>query len=345
LKRIVRFVFAILSMTLIESTVVSGAPQGSLATMTTVSLGAVPGLTSLNSFPISIALDRGIFKQYNIDLNVITLPGEAQACQAAYSGSVDLAQCGVNTQIAADIKGADLIMIDNELRLPLPYQVLSAPGATTWAQLKGKNIVLSNEHAIVTYYFWMMAKAHNLEQSDFQFAFGITTSVGRLAAIKSGAAIATLVSVPASLKAEAEGYHILDSTFTAPALDAENIAGGGTIATRRWAQQHSVVVSAYILALRDAVHWIYDPANKAQVVADLVKDYQIDTPGAAEKIYAIAIGRRLFSTDLCTPVSAETGSIKAAMEVGAIPLGTYSPEQYAPNTYVESATHRRCGSR
>jgi ABC-type nitrate/sulfonate/bicarbonate transport system substrate-binding protein len=345
MKKMIRSAVFVVAMMLAGTTVVPGASLGPLATMTTVTLGAVPGLTSLNSFPIIIAIGRGIFKQYNIELNPITLPGEAAACQAAFSGSVDLAQCGVNTQIAADLKGADLIMIDNEMRLPLPYQILSAPGATSWAQIKGKTILLSNEHSVVTYYFWMMAKAHKLAPSDFQFAFGVTTSVGRLAAIKSGAAIATLVNVPASLKAETEGYHILDSTFATAALDAENIAGGGTVATRRWAQQHPDVAVAYILALQDAVRWIYDPANKSQVIAELVKDYQMDTRELAEKSYAIAIGRRLFSTDHCTPASAEAGSIQAAIEVGALPPGTYPPEQYAPNTYVELATRRRCGSR
>ena len=244
-------------------------------------------------FAVSVAIERGIFKQYNLELSLITESGDTQACQSTFSGSTDISECTTNTQLAANTKGADLIQFDGELRLPIPYQLVSAPSITDWSQLKGKTILLSNEKSMPTYFFEMMARAHGMNKSDFQFAYGIGTSVGRLAALKSGAAQATLIGVPASLKVEAEGYHILESTFTTPSLAPDKFAGGGMMTTRRWAEKHADVLVAYISAVRDAVKWLYDPANKAEVLALMTKTYKLDTPALTEQVYAIAIGRSL----------------------------------------------------
>ena len=320
----------------------SGATLGPLKTLTTVTVGNVAGLTGLNTFATSVALDRGLFKQYNIDLNVISEAAEVQACQSALSGSVDITYCTTNTQLAANTRGGDLIQIDNELRLPLPYQVVSSPATTSWAQLKGKTVLLSQLRSNVTYFFDMMARSNRMSHDDFQFAYGIPTSMGRLAAVKSGAVAATLVGVPASLIAEAAGFHILASTFSTPGLEADKFAGGGAVTTKRWAQQHSDVLVAYILALRDAMRWLYDPANKADVLVEIARDYKIESPAIAEEMYEIVTRRGLFSRDLCTPPSAEAGAIKAAVAIGVVPPGNYLPEDYAPNAWVELATHRRC---
>jgi ABC-type nitrate/sulfonate/bicarbonate transport system substrate-binding protein len=321
-----------------------GAPAqtaGPLKAPTTVTLGAVGGYGTLLTLPLSIAREYGILKKYNLDLDVVTVTGDAQSCQSILSGALDLGQCTTNSQLAASTKGGDIVQVTNELRGPLPYQVVTGTGTTDWSQLKNKTILLSNEKSNVTYFFYMMARAHGLTKTDFQYAWGIPTSMERLAAVKSGAAAATLVSPPFSLIVESQGYHILASTFATPGLEPEKFSGGGIDTTRRWADAHGDVLVAYVLAYQEAVRWLYDARNKAAATTLIGKTYKAE-PALAEQIYDVTVSHKLFSSDLCTPPAALAGAVTAAIAVGAVPAGEYPAGRLAPNTWVERATGKRC---
>jgi len=58
---------------------------------------------------------------------------------------------------------------------------------------------------------------------------------------------------------------------------------------KSWADAHRAEVIAYIRAFSDAVEWLYDPANKDEALAVLLRNLPNLGPGGAQTAYGILL--------------------------------------------------------
>jgi ABC-type nitrate/sulfonate/bicarbonate transport system substrate-binding protein len=310
--------------------------------MRTVSVGSIGGLANINTFPLNVAIERGYFKDEGLNVEVVTQASITTICSSLISGAVEIGQCTPNEMIPIDRKGGHLVQFHGMWSFGNPYFVVTKGDISTWQQLKGKTVMLSAPKDLTVYVFERMAKAHGFNLSDFQFAYA-GASAARLAALQAGAVEAALLANPTAPLAEANGMHALDvSTKYFPAND---FAGGGWVANLPWLNANRAPAVGWIRAINRAVNWIYDPANKAQVIAAIGTSYKINNPGVVQKIFDSVIVPKYFSESGCTFDRAEQGAIKMLVDMQLIPAGTYASGDYAPNTFAEGATGRRCRSR
>jgi hypothetical protein len=87
------------------------------------------------------------------------------------------------------------------------------------------------------------------------------------------------------VQAEEKGFHRL-----ANATDVlgryQGLVGG---ARKSWAEQNSDAVVGYIRAFSDAVDWLYDPSNRDDAIAILLKNLPNATPQSALVAYGILL--------------------------------------------------------
>ncbi|MGH7817943.1 MAG: ABC transporter substrate-binding protein, partial [Candidatus Binatia bacterium] len=69
----------------------------------------IPGL-SAEFTPVWAASDRGIFKKYGFETEIIAMQGGTQLAQAIIGGSIPVAVMG-GAYLTAAVRGADLVMI------------------------------------------------------------------------------------------------------------------------------------------------------------------------------------------------------------------------------------------
>ena len=97
---------------------------------------------SMTSAPLQYAVQRGIFKQFGLDITPIFIEGGSMLTQAIVGGSLDIAQNGYTPATAAAVQGADIVIIAG-IANTLPYQLLVKAPIKTAADLKGKSVGIS----------------------------------------------------------------------------------------------------------------------------------------------------------------------------------------------------------
>jgi ABC-type nitrate/sulfonate/bicarbonate transport system substrate-binding protein len=267
---------------------------------------------SASTVPLFAGQERGFFAKQGLNLNIINA-GQSQAvCQQLIANALQMGECSMTDTIQAIIKGGPLVMIDNEYSTALPYDLAVGQGVKTWADLKGKTIMLGGPRDNTVYFFSLLAKAHGYALGDFHYVYA-GASAARFAALMSGSIAGTLLTLPYNSQAEAKGYKSLASTGTV--LNAANYAGGGTSVTTSYLKQNADVVRRYIAAWRQSVQWVYDPANKQAVLALMVKDGKA-TKDSAQATYDVLVRGKYWEQDPTINPQAVKGAEQSLYDVG-----------------------------
>jgi ABC-type nitrate/sulfonate/bicarbonate transport system substrate-binding protein len=144
----------------------------------------------------------------------------------------------------------------------------------------------------------------------------------------------TLLTVPLDAVAAQRGFNVL-------ADPSEQLGAyqGLTFAVRRdWARANGPRLVAFLRAYLDALDWLYDPANRAEAVALMVRNLQGVTPELAEASYAAMLHPRTGfprRADLDIEGIRTALSLRAAYGPGGRTLG--EPGRYIDPTYLRAA--------
>ena len=116
------------------------------------------------------------------------------------------------------------------------------------------------------YFLRVMARRNGLADRDYDLFYGGGTP-NRFAQLASGAVAAAILTNPVDFAAIEQGFSDLGSvTSYLPHWAQNNI-----LVDSRWAAQHRAAVVALLRARIRATRFFYDPANRDEVIAILVK--------------------------------------------------------------------------
>src|SRR6185436_3745972 len=123
----------------------------------------------------------------NLAVEQVMAGASASVCQQLLAKAVQIGGCSLNDMMqAVEAGGAPLIMIFNETITALQYSLMTKSSIKTWADMKGKSIIVGGPKDNTVFYIRSMARANGLQDNDYDFQFA-GTSGQRLAALKSGA--------------------------------------------------------------------------------------------------------------------------------------------------------------
>ena len=94
-----------------------------------------------------------------------------------------------------------------------PYSLVVLPTIKTWADLKGKSVMLGTKQDVTAIALGTLAAAHKITLDDFQIVIG-GNSTARYAGLASGNVQGAMLGQPFDLLAESKGDMILGTART-----------------------------------------------------------------------------------------------------------------------------------
>ncbi len=223
---------------------------------------AVGGKNLLYYLPLTVAEQKGFFKDEGLDLQIVDFAGGARALQAVVGGSADVVSGAFEHTVNMQFKGQRMRAFVLQGRAPqivLAVSTKTMAGYKTVADLKGKKIGVtapgSSTNVMVNF---ILAKA-GLKPSDVSI-IGVGAAQGAVAAMRAGQidAISNLDPVITLLQRSGDIRIVSDTRNVA---EAEKVFGGPMPAGCLYAPQafldkHPNTAQAMANAIVRANKWI-----------------------------------------------------------------------------------------
>ncbi|MDQ2779205.1 MAG: ABC transporter substrate-binding protein [Pseudomonadota bacterium] len=241
---------------------------------------AVGGKNLLYYLPLTIAEQRGYFKDEGLDLKIVDFAGGSKALQAVVGGSADVVSGAFEHTVNMQFKGQFMRAFVLQGRAPqivLGINPKTMPKFRGIADLKGKKIGVtapgSSTNVVVNF---LLARAH-LKPSDVSI-IGVGASQGAVAAMRSGQidAISNLDPVITLLQRSGDLKIAADLRVVA---QSDLIFGGPMLAACLYAPQAFVdknpkTVQAMANAIVRADKWLQS-AGPGDITKTVPESYQL----------------------------------------------------------------------
>lgn len=212
---------------------------------------AAYGSTSILNAPIWIAKERGFFKKYGLDVELVRLTG-TRITAGLVSNSVQFISSSASSPFLATLGGGDLVFVGSLLN-KVPYDFIINPkSAQSFADLKGKKgaVLLRGDLTDVGLRKVLAVNGLNAAR-DVAIVQGVGTDPERISAMQGGSVDFTVVQGDFRSVYEALGFKRLVNTADMREMD---FIMSGIFTTRAYAGANPNVVSAYVRAMAEALH-------------------------------------------------------------------------------------------
>ena len=165
-----------------------------------------------------------------------TIPTSA----ALANGEIEFIQAGASTYIPYAARGGDVILLGCLSNIVLDYVLLSNPSIKRVEDLRGKKIGISRAADQTYYYLREVLRKNSIRISDVQLVQA-GQQPERMAALRNGMVMATLLTTPTNFILEKEGFRRLLE------LEETKISAGVRclITTRKILQQRPAMVENF----------------------------------------------------------------------------------------------------
>jgi ABC-type nitrate/sulfonate/bicarbonate transport system substrate-binding protein len=286
--------------------------------------------------PLIIADEKGFFTAENLEVEINFGGQSSTACQSLASRSVDMGNCSIADLIqSVEIGGAPLAVLMTESVTALNYAAIAKPEHRSWSDLRGKTVMVDSPGGNTVYFWRTMARTNGLQDEDYDFQYAGTTNA-RYAALKAGAVDAVILTDPFDAEAAREGYSRIDD-LRPKYINADNYLGPAPAVNRDWVRENPEAAVRYIRAALAAIRWIYDPANKEELLTRLEATLSLSREALEYTYQRNVVEFQQWSTDGRTKDSAVQGVLNSLVELGFLSRPTPAPTKYYDLTYVELA--------
>jgi NitT/TauT family transport system substrate-binding protein len=286
---------------------------------------------SLMYGPLWVTQQAGLFKKYNLDVELLYLSGGTLSTAALVSGDVQFAFTGAANAVAANLTGADVVLLGATIDL-LPFEVWSAPAIKEPAQLKGTKMgvtrIGSTTHFVARYVLkhWSMK-----QESDVVF-FQTGGQPELFAALKSGAIQSAVLNAgPFTVRAQKEGFVRLADIAT---MGRPYVYG--TVAVRdSFIQSRPDVIRRFSQAFVEGIHRF--KTDRRLALATMEKYTKAKTTPESEQVYEIYANRYIKRTPEITREGMQT-ILEEIAESRPLPSGI-TPQRFLDSRYFRELTN------
>jgi ABC-type nitrate/sulfonate/bicarbonate transport system substrate-binding protein len=293
--------------------------------MTAVSVSTFTGVGSLPLF----AADRlGLFAAQGIEVCLEETRSSDALMTGLLDGTYDVVHAAPDNVVAwADKTGEDLRAWIGGSSGPLA--LVGGVGVTAVAELAGRRVAVDAPGSGFVGVLRLITRAHGLGDDEYELVPVGATPL-RLRALQGNKAVATLLSIPSSLRAEAAGFPVLARHDTViPRY--QSFAGSSRA---QWLDEHPNLADAYLRALVATLTRLYNPLHR-ETALDLARElFDLSAAEAQRAVDAVLDPR-----DGWPP----SGLVDLAglAAVCAIRAETSTPPKHAPEAYVDFRPYRR----
>jgi len=239
---------------------------------------AVGGKNLLYYLPLTVAEQKGFFKDEGLDVEIVDFAGGARALQAVVGGSADVVSGAFEHNINMQAKGQPMRAFVLQGRAPqivLAVNTRTMPNFKSVADLKGKKIGVTAPGSSTNVMSNFVLAKSGLKPADVSYV-GVGASQGAVAALRSGQidAISNLDPVMTIL---ARNNDIKIISDTRDVAEAERVFGGPMPAATLYApvafiDKNPNTVQALTNAIVRANKWIQQ-AGPSDIVKTVPESY------------------------------------------------------------------------
>lgn len=245
---------------------------------------AFPGAPNL---PIFAGLEHGFFEDAGLTLEIETTPSSKLQIERLVAGEYDIAATAFDNVVAyREGQGAvefpiapDLFVFMGATRIELSLVV--APDVREFSDLRGKPLALDALATGFAFVLYHMLERAGLGLEDCELV-PVGATPQRWEAVREGVAAGTLTIEPFTSVAQAQGFHVLQSSRECLA----SYQGGIFTASRAWAEAHETELAAFMRGYLDGLAWMLDPANYDAATALLLERMPAIKPQVAPAVMA-----------------------------------------------------------
>nr|WP_214699872.1 ABC transporter substrate-binding protein [Variovorax paradoxus] len=242
------------------------------------------------NWPLWAAESQGIFARNGLNVEVVPAPSSTFQFSGLSRGEFDIALTALDNIIAyregqgtPGIDGSDLVAVmggDHGF-----LKLVARPDIRGIPDLRGKELSVD---ALTTGYAFvlleLLARHGFVLDRDYR-----TVSAGgvreRFEQLLAGQHAATMLVSPFEVLAQARGMQVLEDATGALGSYQGVVAG----VRRSWAALNPASVTAFVRAYRQALDWLYMPANKQAALDLFVRNVPAATPQTAAVSYGILL--------------------------------------------------------
>jgi NitT/TauT family transport system substrate-binding protein len=285
------------------------------------------GITSATAFslPYYIATEKKYYEGEGIAVDAIVAGAAVGLLKQLAGGSLNLAQSATDQTLRAILHGAPVKIIAGAAS-NAPFRLVAAKNIKSWGDLKGKSISVGGLTDVTLYFLRVMARKNGLADQDYDLIYGGGTPA-RFAQLASGAAAAALLTNPVDFAALEQGFVDLGSVPQyLPNWAQNNIA-----ADTRWAPPNRAAIVAFLHAQIRGTRYLYDPANREDVIGILAKHTRAAAQVAAAT-YDLYMRDQVIARDAALFPEGIKANLDALKEMGEIteipPLTRFIDESF-----------------
>jgi ABC-type nitrate/sulfonate/bicarbonate transport system substrate-binding protein len=288
--------------------------------MSTVSLG-------INSAPFLLALEKGVFRRYGVNLKMVELD-PASSVAALISGSTHITSAGPNI-IDAALKAPDRVKVISTYG-QLPMWLYTKSGLSLDA-LKGKTLASTTPGGLVDLAMKTMIMSQNLvPQRDVKILYtGNNAAV--IAAIATGKVDGGVSTPPGNFQADDMGYR---NVVYLNSLDRVKGKFGVIGVNQQYAQKYPHAVEAFVKAYLEGSRAIAGDVEGAK--AAVLKHSRIANDKAFAMTFDLYLKNSLWPRDMHLPES-EVAFLLKELEATNPAAKNAKPSDVLDNRYADAA--------
>ncbi len=223
-----------------------------------------PGAQNL---PMWVAEDKGFFAAEGLAVKLTPTPGSVILIRSILQGEQDIGLAAFDNVVAYQEGAGEVALPETPDLFAFAgvtrgtVRLMASPSIARVADLKGKVIGVDAVNTGYSLALRRILAAAGLGEDDYTLEPVGGTPL-RLRALYEGRTVATFLTTPSDLAAEAKGYRRL-----ANLADVGPYQSTVAFARRSWAASHRDALVRFARATSRAMDWIFDPAHRAEAAA------------------------------------------------------------------------------
>ncbi len=167
------------------------------------------GLSSVSAMhgALWVAQDKGLFRKYGIEPELVVIGGSASGISALIAGDIQLLDGGGDAVINASLRGADVVLAGSVLNKGV-QQVMVRPEIRAAKDPKGKKVGVTRFGSASHLVLELVMRAWGMSPGDVNIR-QIGSSPAMLASLDKGGIDAAVLTMPSVFVAEEKGYFTL----------------------------------------------------------------------------------------------------------------------------------------
>lgn len=255
--------------------------QGSNGNGTPVNGKLILGYPAVSAtiFPIIYAQEKGIFEEEGVAVEMSRIRGIPQIVATLLNVDIDLGWMGFDGMAHAVVEGVEDLRYVGEFLRELPQSLVVAPHINGFEDLKGQPVATAGPGTLTDTLFaeglMRGGLANPRQQTEYLHLPG---QASRLTQLLNGTVVASSLKVPATQRAEQEGFRVLQ--YQGNLL--EPWSGEGFVTHTSILSSKGAALRSFLRSLGRAIREM--EANKGEAVEVAATYLELD-PVMAEKVY------------------------------------------------------------